>query len=60
MTIKERAINKVNAKIEAIIQTEEKIEKSLEGIVSEDIIEKVIKSQEAELEVWEFIKTKIQ
>jgi hypothetical protein len=60
MTIKERAINKVNAKIEAIIQTKEIIRKSLEGIVSEDVIEKVIKSEEAELEVWKFIKSKIE
>lgn len=60
MTIKDRAINKVNAKLEAITQRKEDIEKSLEGIVSEDIIEKVIKSEEAELEVWEFIKSKIQ
>ena len=60
LTSKERAIIKVNAKIDTLKLETENMKKVLELLVDDETTEKCISSQERELETWCYILESIR
>ena len=60
LTSKERAIIKVNAKIDTLKLETENMKKVLELLVDDETTEKCIASQERELETWCYILESIR